>query len=237
MNDTGTRGTAPIAGQEADSTSARLIAPRYLLLAIGLVVVALFAAFGASRTLSRGVADDSADAGFLRDMMVHHDQAVEMALIIRDRTEEPYLFALATDIVLTQQSQVGMMYGWLQIWDLPQTGEDLPMTWMDHPTEGRMPGMASAEEIQQLRDLPIAEAEVLFLRLMIRHHLSGVEMAEACLERCDQDVVLHLAQGIVAAQNGEIEAMQSMLTSRGQEPEPLTTPEREEHSDGSPAAG
>ncbi|MDP9479986.1 MAG: DUF305 domain-containing protein, partial [Actinomycetota bacterium] len=33
---------------------------------------------------SRPPADDSAEAGFARDMMVHHAQAVEMAEILRD---------------------------------------------------------------------------------------------------------------------------------------------------------
>lgn len=201
----------------------RLFTPRYAMLLVGLLVAAVLAAFAASRVASGGaVDDDSADAGFLRDMSVHHDQAVEMALIIRDRTEDPQLHALATDIMLTQQAQVGAMSGWLQIWDLPQTGAEPAMTWMGHPTEGRMPGMASAEDVRQLRDLPLAEAEVLFLRLMIRHHAAGVEMAEACLDRCDEDVVTSLSEKIIDGQQFEIDAMQSMLAERGQEPEPVT---------------
>lgn len=172
--------------------------------------------------------EDSAEAGFLRDMSVHHDQAVEMALITRDRTQETQLHALATDIVLNQQGQIGMMNGWLLEWDLSPTGEEPAIAWMGHPTEGRMPGMASPEEIRQLRDLPLAEAEVLFLRLMIRHHQAGVEMAEACLDRCDDDDVRRLARSIVSAQEGEISAMQAMLAARGQEPEPLTPVEGHE---------
>ncbi|HUG62662.1 MAG TPA: DUF305 domain-containing protein [Methylomirabilota bacterium] len=201
----------------------RLFTPRYAMLLLALLIAAVLAAFAASRVASGGaVDDDSADAGFLRDMRVHHDQAVEMALLIRDRTEDPLLHALATDIMLTQQAQVGTMGGWLQIWDLPQTGGEPAMTWMGHPTEGRMPGMASTEEVRQLRELPLAEAEVQFLRLMIRHHAAGVTMAEACLERCDEEVVTTLAGKIINGQQFEIDAMQSMLAERGQEPEPIT---------------
>jgi Domain of unknown function (DUF305) len=48
--------------------------------------------------------DDSAEAGFTRDMMVHHAQAVEMAEIVRDKTESEDIGTLAPDIALTQQA-------------------------------------------------------------------------------------------------------------------------------------
>ncbi|MGW3557784.1 DUF305 domain-containing protein, partial [Streptomyces sp. NPDC000963] len=40
----------------------------------------------------------SADAGFARDMAVHHQQAVEMSFIVRDRTEDEAVRRLAYDI-------------------------------------------------------------------------------------------------------------------------------------------
>jgi uncharacterized protein (DUF305 family) len=242
MSGSPTRASRSVAPAPAEVPWWRAIfTPRYLMLLLGLAIAAIVAAVVLAQVdFGGGVSDDSADAGFLRDMSVHHDQAVEMALIIRDRTADGQLQALATDIVLTQASQIGTMGGWLQIWDLPQTGEDLPMTWMGHPTEGLMPGMATSEEIQQLRDLPVDQAEVLFLQLMIRHHQSGVEMAGACLESCDEDVVTQLAQGIVAAQQSEINVMNTMLAARGTPPEPAAPPaehETGEHATGSPAAG
>lgn len=161
---------------------------------------------------------DSAEAGFLRDMHTHHAQAVEMAMIIRDRTEDPELFALATDIALTQQAQLGGMQGMLETWGLPFAGTDIPMTWMGHPTEGLMPGMATDEELEQLRTLPVADAEVLFLQLMIRHHLSGVDMAEAILARSDVSQIETMAERTVLLQQADIDTMNQMLEARGQEP-------------------
>ena len=58
--------------------------------------------------------------GFARDMMVHHAQAVEMAEIVRDKTENENVRILATDIALTQQAQIGQMQGWLAVWELPR---------------------------------------------------------------------------------------------------------------------
>lgn len=183
-----------------------------------LAVVVIGAGVLAWSAWPRPPADDSAEAGFLQDMITHHAQAGEMSLIIRDRTSDENLRFLSTDIAMTQATQLGAMQGYLNIWDVPMTGEDPPMTWMGHPVEGRMPGMAAPEEIQQLRNLPVDQAEVLFLQLMIRHHQGGVEMAEAVLDRSDQDEVVFLANRIVVSQQSEIDAMNDMLVARGQQP-------------------
>ena len=160
----------------------------------------------------------SPEAGFLRDMYSHHSQAVEMGMLIRDRTDDPELKALATDISLTQSTQMGTMLGYLDLWGIPQGSSDLPMTWMGHPTDGLMPGMATQEQVSQLETLPVDQAEVLFLELMIRHHQGGVEMAQAYLARGDQDQVTLMADRIVLMQDSEIDLMNAMLEQRQQAP-------------------
>ncbi|GAA4922161.1 DUF305 domain-containing protein [Streptomyces coeruleoprunus] len=75
--------------------------------------------------------DDSADAGFARDMAVHHQQAVEMSFIVRDRTQDEEVRRLAYDIANTQANQRGMLLGWLDMWGLPKIAPDRePMAWM-----------------------------------------------------------------------------------------------------------
>jgi len=59
--------------------------------------------------------NDSAEAGFARDMIVHHAQAVQMAEIVRDRTKSDNMRLLATDIALGRQAQIGIMQGWLGV--------------------------------------------------------------------------------------------------------------------------
>jgi uncharacterized protein (DUF305 family) len=167
---------------------------------------------------SRPPGNSSAEAGFARDMSVHHAQAVEMAEIVRDRTEDEQIRILATDIALTQQAQIGRMQGWLDAWGLPATGTDPTMAWMDHPTGGRMPGMATPEEINDLRNLPAGEVDRQFLRLMIPHHQAAIPMAQAVLERTDRPEVEQFAEAIAASQGLEIENMQKMLQERGAEP-------------------
>jgi uncharacterized protein (DUF305 family) len=114
--------------------------------------------------------DNSVDAGFARDMSTHHAQAVEMAGIVYRRTEDQAIRTLAYDILTTQQAQIGMMGGWLALWDLPSGGEELPMSWMGHGMSGPMIGMATDEEVASLETLPPAEMDRTFLQLMIGHH-------------------------------------------------------------------
>ncbi|MGH2616750.1 MAG: DUF305 domain-containing protein, partial [Thermomicrobiales bacterium] len=164
--------------------------------------------------LNRPPGDDSLEAGFARDMIVHHDQAVAMALLIRDRTADPAITTLATDILLTQQNQIGQMLGWLHVWGLPATGKALPMAWMGHPTSGRMPGMASAEELANLARLSGEAADAEFLRLMIRHHQGGIPMAEAAWQGSGNQPVRDLAQSIVTTQEAEIAVMEELLREK-----------------------
>jgi uncharacterized protein (DUF305 family) len=98
--------------------------------------------------------NDSAEAGFARDMIVHHGQAVQMAEIIRDNTKSDSMRLLVSDISLTQQAQIGIMQGWLGAWGLPITGSEPAMAWMGHPTDDLMPGMATPDEIDRLGKLP-----------------------------------------------------------------------------------
>ncbi|GAA2804716.1 DUF305 domain-containing protein [Streptomyces showdoensis] len=166
---------------------------------------------------------ESADAGFARDMAVHHQQAVEMSFIVRDRTKDEDVRRLAYDIANTQANQRGMMLGWLDLWGLPkvQSGVE-PMTWMDMGgmaaggEDGElMPGMATRADLDRLREASGRDAEVLYLKLMTAHHKGGIHMAQGCVERCVPGVERDLAQGMVDAQESEIKLMADMLRQRG----------------------
>lgn len=162
-----------------------------------------------------GPGTDSAEAGFARDMISHHAQAVDMATLVRERSQDEELRQIALDIVLTQQGQIGQMQGWLSTWRYPLANAGPAMAWMAMPTDGMMPGMAAPEQMNMLRSLDGVEAEILFLQLMITHHVSGVEMAQAALGQVKRPEVRALAQSMVNAQSYEIEVMQGLLAARG----------------------
>jgi uncharacterized protein (DUF305 family) len=177
---------------------------------------------GARRTATPSA--DSADAGFARDMAVHHQQAVEMSFIVRDRTSDPDVRRLAYDIAQTQANQRGMLLGWLDLWGLPKVSADPPMTWMGmgDAAPGKdgalMPGMATNTQLKKLGELSGRQAEVFYLRLMTAHHKGGIHMAEGCVARCTVGAEKRLAQGMVDAQRSEIRLMSDMLDERGAAP-------------------
>jgi uncharacterized protein (DUF305 family) len=175
-------------------------------------------------------AESSAEVGFARDMMIHHAQAVDMAVLLRDRTEDPEMKQLALDILLTQQAQIGQMQGWLMAWERPIARVGPAMEWMGMPTTGPMPGMASPEQLNQLRELEGEAADELFLHLMIPHHVSGVDMGEAALELATRPEVRALAQSIVDAQVSEIAYMETLLQQKGLQPVPEAVKESGSHS-------
>jgi uncharacterized protein (DUF305 family) len=174
----------------------------------------------------------SVEAGFARDMQAHHQQAVEMSMTVRELTDAPDVDQLAYDIATAQSQQAGQMYGWLSSWGLPQAPAEPAMTWMTretldqgsghghaagstaHEPGGPMPGMASMEQLNELRAASGVEAERRYLRLMIDHHLGGVEMAEAVLERTEEPVVTALARSIVKSQTAEIAYLEELLAAR-----------------------
>jgi uncharacterized protein (DUF305 family) len=199
---------------------------RTIVLAVAALVAAaavLFFAVGRSSAPT----DASADAGFARDMATHHAQAVEMSFLLRDTTEDPDLRTLTYDIITTQSAQRGIFMGWIQQWGLNQGTTRPPMAWMAGHGHGgtggapaAMPGMATPQEMEKLRQATGKDAEVLFLQLMIRHHEGGVDMARAALRLADRDEVRTTARHIVDSQNSEIDMMTKMLTERGARPYP-----------------
>ncbi len=189
--------------------------PALALSAVALLVVTAALVF---YLVNRPPGDGSAEAGFARDMSVHHAQAVEMAEIALSRTDNPRIRTLATDITLTQQAQIGQMQGWLDIWQLPAASPEPAMAWMGMPMDGRMPGMASPEDINRLRDAPPEEMNEQFLRLMIPHHAAAIPMAQAVLDRSDNPVASTFARKVISAQRAEIQVMQDMLRDMGAPP-------------------
>jgi uncharacterized protein (DUF305 family) len=202
----------------ADQPAPRHIALRPLTLA-GLLLAAALLPLVVALWLTRAPAEGGAEVLFARDMSYHHQQAVEMALIIRDRTQDESLRTFATDIVLTQQAQIGQMSGWLAAWGRPLSGDAAPMGGM-----GLMMGMAAQGDVNALRTLPVPEAEVKFLQLMTLHHQGGVFMAKDALKATARPEVVRMAQSIIAGQQNEIGLMRELLAARGAKPLPDLQP-------------
>ena len=212
-----------------------------LLIVAALAGASMFAAGRWTAPVPQLPGDTSPEAGFARDMQVHHLQGVEMAMVIRDNTDDEAVRRMAYDMATTQAQQAGQLYGWLVEWGLGQAGSEVPMVWMMRPgrsgaimtmepgqTMGRdslMPGMATDEEMERLGALRGVEAERRFLELMIAHHQGALEMSEAVLDRSDHGPTRAFAQSVLTSQQAEIDLMNDMLNARqAATPPPGATP-------------
>ena len=199
------------------------------LIAVALVALGGGLAVGLGIGRSEAPTAGSVDAGFSRDMAVHHRQGVEMANLALDRSSDPEIRQIAFDISSTQTNQAGQMEGWLALWGLPRSGGE-HMAWMGGGHSGHdmsatddgalMPGMATEAELADLRSLTGTEFDVEFLRLMIRHHQGGYDMAQYAAENAAGPAVRTLARSIAETQTAEVTTMVRMLTARGGTPLP-----------------
>lgn len=171
------------------------------------------------------------DIGFSQDMSVHHQQAVTMATLARERADDVAVRQLAFDIETNQRDQIGRMQGWLGIWNQPAQTTGPVMQWMSEtgghqhgaapmPMSGGalMPGMANSEELSRLSSLRGPEFDVYFLQLMLRHHQGGAPMAEYGATHASVPAVRALAKNMLGSQGSEMELMKTMLTRRGAQP-------------------
>lgn len=149
---------------------------------------------------------DSVDVGFIHDMTVHHEQALEMSLIVARNGEDPVVRQFAEEILLHQSYEIGRMDEMLRRWGRSRTErDDTAMAWMGMavPLE-QMPGLASDEEMAALRDATGTEADVLFMELMAAHHWGGIHMAEAAAVNASDPELRELAELMESVQRAEI---------------------------------
>ena len=157
------------------------------------------------------------DVGFLQDMRFHHDQAVAMSLLMVKKPLDdgnPTVRVIAQELLLGQQIESGVMVGLLSGWGRPEANESgTAMAWMDEPVPlERMPGLATEANLDQLIAARGAEADQLFLRLMIAHHEGGLHMAEYAASHAATADTRDFAAALVRNQRDEITEMRTFLT-------------------------
>ncbi len=185
---------------------------RVALLAAG-VTIALIATGGLiMRAQQPG--NDSPDAGFLRDMRDHHDQAVFMAMTFRDQLGiDATLRTMATEIALGQSFETGQMVELLRgMHAEEENSTGTAMTWMgmNVPTD-QMPGMATADQLTALAGSEGAAADKLFVQLMNAHHEGGIHMADSAVRLANSSRIRELAQHMADNQRSEITELSTAL--------------------------
>lgn len=150
-----------------------------------------------------------ADVTFAAGMVPHHAQAVEMADLVLGKAPSAPVAELARKIKAAQQPEIEQLEALL---------EDLGKESGGHGGHGDTEhagamhaGMMSEEQMRELEAATGAEAERLFLTLMIEHHEGAIEAAEAELADGAHEPALTLAKKIRDDQRAEIATMRALL--------------------------
>jgi uncharacterized protein (DUF305 family) len=163
---------------------------------------------------SRSQVDSSdVDVGFLQDMRLHHEQAIDMAFRYLERPDtDPRLRTVARSVIFDQGVEIGAMLQLLAEMDAPSVSEDgTAMAWMGHPSEpSAMPGMATEEQLDALATASGADADARFVDLMTAHHRGGIEMSEEAADRAENAEVRRLAASFARNQQSEIAEMEGL---------------------------
>jgi len=167
------------------------------------------------------IADTSyspADARFMSDMIPHHHQALQMAELVADRTNNPELLDAAGRINASQGDEIEFMQGWLR--DRGEPVSD-PTAHDAMHTHHSMAGMATPKQMAELAASEGIAFDRLFLTLMIRHHEGAVTMVEDLLEQpgsAYDPILFEFTNDVTNDQTAEIERMNAMLVSLSDDP-------------------
>ena len=158
------------------------------------------------------------DVKFLQDMIPHHQQAVEMAALVRERTNTPEIVDVAGRITASQEDEIKFMQDWLI-----DRGQATPARSDYHGmhTAHHMAGMASPEDMAKLASLSATDFDRLFLKLMITHHNGALTMVDELLDQpgAAYDPVLYeFTNDVTNDQESEIKRMHALLITLSDDP-------------------
>jgi uncharacterized protein (DUF305 family) len=151
---------------------------------------------------------NAADVMFAQMMIPHHEQAVLMADLAPDRSEDPQVLALALEIKQAQAPEIELMTSWMETWGIELLPADEAM--QAHGSHG-MDGMLTDEQLADLASAQGAAFDELFAELMIEHHEGAVAMAQEVVASGQDPAVAQLAREIIATQEKEILQLRALL--------------------------
>jgi len=160
---------------------------------------------------------NEADELFVRMMVPHHAQALEMCALARTRAKDRQVVALARRIQGAQGPEMLMLSSWLQARgiEVPRTVDDLASHegHTDHEAHGEAMashGMLTDQQMAELARARGAEFDRLFLAGMIQHHQGAVTMADTAMAEGSDMLALEVAADISAGQSAEIERIRDI---------------------------
>ncbi|MFI7604325.1 DUF305 domain-containing protein [Micromonospora sp. NPDC049366] len=146
---------------------------------------------------------NNADIRFVTMMIPHHEQALVMARLVADRSENPQLRIIADRILAAQEPEIRTLETWLTDRGLDRTSGG------DH--QHTMRGMQPAEALTRLTAARGVEFDRMFVTMMTDHHQGAIDMAGEVLALGVDRTVNEMASSVVVEQGAEMNRMRQAL--------------------------
>ncbi len=158
------------------------------------------------------------DRDLIKRMLVHDQQAVELLDIELSYGESPALKQLAGNMKTARQAQLVKIEALLQKWGEPYTNlKDYPQQ-TGHDMYPSHPGMATPEEMAELREAPTKTVDAKFFELMTDHYAGSISMLQQQKDEIiDEDVRSIVNEALKARSNeqSDLDMHQSMHSKSG----------------------
>lgn len=153
-----------------------------------------------NNTMSHSQVRINTEEEFILHMIPHHQEAIDTATIIIQKSQYKKLQALAQAIVDAQTKEVTMMNWWMQ---------------------SRYPSSTKQVEYMKMMDANLwnlegNELDKLFILGMIKHHQWAIMMAQQVLEISQKPEIVKMANDIITSQTSEIKELNHLLEDVGQ---------------------
>ena len=142
----------------------------------------------------------AADLAFMGAMVMHHEQAVELAELAPGRVQDREVAEFADRILAVQAAEADAMRAWV---DKRRT-RDGANAEHDH---GVMAGEISRSTFERAASLHGPAFDALFIAAMVPHHRGAIEMAEARMAERGDPGVTRWARSIATSQALEIDRL------------------------------
>ena len=162
-----------------------------------------------------------ADVSFMQGMIMHHQQAVQMAELAPKRTNNDAILKTADRIRAGQADEMKFMREWLARHGEKESAAMAMEGHAGHNATHLMQGMATPAQMAQLAASNGTAFDKLFLQLMVAHHKGAVDMVDTLLESpgsAYDPVMFEFTNDVVNDQNAEIGRMNAVLAGLSSDP-------------------
>jgi len=164
------------------------------------------------------------DVRFMQEMITHHQQAIDMAALVKDRTNRQEVIAVARRIDASQADEMKFMKTWLR--ERGQSEPDAHAAHMMHAAAfggagHDVPGMATPEQMAAMAAAKGLAFDRMFLERMIAHHEGAVTMANKLLDRpgsAYDPVLFEFVNEVINDQKAEIKRMNALVPALAEDP-------------------